>query len=103
MRVKLEAGGFTIRAAMERRGWTYYRLAQEAGIWPTVTKNILEIEDSGDKERMGRVQVSTVLRVVEVLWPDVQLFDLLSENDCAFSVVPRNDYQRRKLEGHLAS
>jgi transcriptional regulator with XRE-family HTH domain len=99
----VEQGGLTIRQAMDRRGWTYYRLAQEAGVWASMVKNILAIEAEGDSARMGRVQMSTVLRLIDVLWPHVQLTDLLAGDDCAFQVVPRNEYQRRRLEGHVES
>jgi transcriptional regulator with XRE-family HTH domain len=101
MRREIEEGGLTIRGAMERRGWSVYRLAQEAGIWPSMVQNMLAIEASGDRDRMGRVQASSLLRILEALWPDVQLTDVLSEGDCSFRLVPRNKYQRRRLEGHL--
>jgi transcriptional regulator with XRE-family HTH domain len=101
MKMKVEKGGATIQEAMAHRGWTYYKLAKEAGVWPSQVKNILEIEAAGDRHRMGRVQTSSLLRIIEVLWPHVQLMDVLTTEDCCFLVVPKNEHVRRILEGHV--
>ncbi len=73
--------GQKLQEARERWGWSIHRTAQEMGI----PRQVLWTLEGNNKDKEppsgGDMQLKTVLRILRVAYPDVQLTDFLPETD----------------------
>lgn len=88
--------------AREKRGWTFHRAAQHMrGVSEQQLRNIEGIGAARPTDPLD-CKLRTILEILRVYWPDVQLNDLVGE-DTLLRVTPSDTAARGKLRVYAAS
>ncbi len=87
-----------LKDARKRRGWSIYQAANRLGFSSTNMLRTLEGLNP-DREPGGEsCRLSTVLRIIEIYWPDVELEDFC-EYESLFKITAKDPTSLRVLKG----
>lgn len=90
----------TLIRARERRGWSIYQATQHmVDVYPNTLRTLEGLNPDRDPGGPD-CKLRTVLEIVRVYWPDVQLDDFAGA-DCLFMAAPRNSRAMRRLTADL--
>lgn len=84
-----------LRRAREKRGWSNYELSRESGVNSQVIENLEGGSWQTRPSRPHGASIKTALKLIETLWPDLQLKDFVPET--SLSATPKSKRADEKL------